>query len=64
MDALSEWNARTAAAALSSQAAEIEMLKKALGQIADLDGVDAALDPEWAINVARAALTPKPDKEA
>lgn len=42
--------------ALASQAAEIARLREALRQIADLDEVEAALDPEWTINRARAAL--------
>lgn len=44
------------AAATASLIAQRDSFKQALESIADQDPVDAALDPDWAIRVARAVL--------
>jgi hypothetical protein len=36
--------------------AQRDALLEALGQIAEMDRIDAALDPQWAVRVARAAI--------
>lgn len=46
-----------AATEIESLRAERDRLREALRQIADLDDIEAALDPQWAINRANRALT-------
>ena len=36
--------------------AQRDALLEALSQIAEMDRIDAALDPQWAVRVARAAI--------
>jgi len=46
-----DWQARAIAAE-----AEVVRLREALDKIANNDWVENALDPQWAANIARAAL--------
>lgn len=50
-------------AAIQSQQAEIERKDEALESIANRDWVDAALDPQWLCDTARAALNPQPSED-
>lgn len=55
-----EWESFVPADHLRAAEAQRDKLKMALRQIADLDEVESALDPEWTINRARQALKDAP----